>query len=98
MSIPKDKTKEYILCASIKYDDIIINGRRHKDCYIILRQFKPNIKEEDEPGREYQGFLTSKNRYVTRKEAFNIAKEQEQIIHHMFDDDLIGELVSEDLY
>lgn len=94
----KDKSKEYILCASVKYGDIIINGRRHKDCYIILRQFKPNIKEEDEPGREFQGFLTSKNRYVSREEAFIIAKEQEQIIHHMFDNDLSGKLTSEDLY
>ena len=71
--------KEIILCSAIVYNDTIICGYRHGDCYDILRQLIPNITEDDEPGREYQGFLTSTNRYVDRKEAWKIAKENNQI-------------------
>lgn len=84
--------KEYILCAAVKYNDDIIAGYRHGDCYKILRMFVPDNML---PGREYQGFLTSKNRFVDRGEALRIARDNEQIWHNNKIHDI---LTSEDLY
>ena len=95
-------TKEFILCAAINYNNIIISGHRHSDCHKTLNNIlnKHNIvvNENDLPQREHQGFLTSFNRFVSRKEAFKIAKENYQIIHNIFDNDAEGSLTSEDLY
>ena len=88
--------KEFILCAAINYHGTIISGFRHADCYSLLKSLLPQISEE--PERKDQGFLTSQNRFVDRKEAFQIAKEQKQIIHHLFDDVDDNLLTSEDLY
>lgn len=91
--------KEFILCAAIRlFNGTIVSGFRHKDCYEVLRDLVPDLTESEEPGREDQGFLTSKNRYVDRAEGFKIAKENKQIIHSMFDNDDEGQLTSEDLY
>ena len=93
--------KEFILCAAIKYQDTVICGRRHGDCYTILKKLlTPYIHPDDIilPEREYQGFITSTNRYVDRKEAFKIAKENNQIWHNLFDDVDENILTSEDLY
>lgn len=94
--------KEKILCAAVKYKkgihDIIVTGHRHGDCLSVIQALVPNVKWDDLPGREAQGFLTSHNRYVDRAEAFKIAKENKQFIHNMFDNDSEGILTSEDLY
>ncbi|WP_307288856.1 hypothetical protein [Pedobacter agri] len=37
------------------------------------------MNDDQLPRREHQGFLTSKNRYVSRKEGWNIAKANNQI-------------------
>jgi len=93
------KQKEIILCSAINYNNTIICGHRHGDCYIVLRNLL-NIQEDDEPGRDQQGFLTSFNRFVDRKEAWKIAKENNQIQFGLKasenGDDSI--LVSENLY
>ena len=52
----------------------------------------------DSLSRDDQGFLTSGNRHVDRAEGFRIAKENDQIWHTMFDNDIEGTLTSEDLY
>lgn len=93
--------KEFILCSAIRYNGIIVPARRHSDCYKLLTDLLgDNIKL---PGREHQGFLTSHNRYVDRKEALVLAKKHNQIYHSMHDnDDEDNEdhniLISEDLY
>lgn len=89
--------KEYILCSAIMYKDIVIPGRRHADCYDLLEQLVGDANE-DVPGRDGQGFLTSHNRYVSREEAFTIAQENNQIYHNAHDDAKVGSLTSEDLY
>ena len=72
--------KEYILCAAIDYYGTIICGHRHGDCYAILCGLTGLPSESSVlPDRDKQGFLTSTNRYVSRKEAWNIAKENNQI-------------------
>lgn len=71
--------KEFILCAALDYNDIIISGHRHGDCYDVLKSLIGEIDPNKIPNRDNQGFLTSKNRYVNREEAWIIAKENNQI-------------------
>lgn len=104
------KTKEFILCSAIHFENgaeptvhgitsgVIVCGRRHGDCYAVLKGIMGDVDISKLPERDSQGFLTSKNRYVSRVEAFKIAKANNQIIHKMFDDDDEGILTSEDLY
>ena len=93
---PKIK-KEFIVCSAVMFHGhTVICGRRHKDCYNIIENlgFDTDINDD----RKNQGFVTSKNRFVNRSEAFIIAKDNNQIYHTMFDDVIEGELTSEDLY
>ena len=83
--------KEYLLCAAIYYEDgkkyehqpkniesgIVVCGRRHHNCYMTLASLlgdKYDIKLTHN-----QGFVTSKNRYLERKEAAQLAFECGQI-------------------
>lgn len=92
--------REWILCASINYKGIIINGHRHSDCYEILKKLCPDIPNEDLPQRERQGFLTSENRFVSRKKAYIIAKENNQIQYgkDASENGDQSQLISENLY
>lgn len=91
---------EIILCSAINFKGTIICGYRHGDCYDILRQLKPDITEDEEPDRTMQGFLTSLNRYVDRKEAWKIAKANNQIKFglEVSDNGEDSILISENLY
>ena len=97
---------EYIICAAIWFDDgidtyvhqpkniktgFVVSGRRHHNCFTTIamltgpRKDRKYLKEE-------QGFLTSKDRFVDRKEAGEIAFKVGQTT------DLRTCLFSEDLY
>ena len=93
-----DNKKEYILCAAIHFDDgnyyphhetygtgVVACGHRH---HLIF-----TLRPKDFEGTETQGFLTSKNRFVTREEAKEIAIAAEQVSISNF-----SGLFSEDLY
>lgn len=98
--MPQQIIKEFILCASLDYHGKIVSAHRHSDCYELLRKLIPKITDEDLPKRENQGFLTSFNRFVDRKEAWGIAKENNQIQFGLDVSDF-GEnsiLISENLY
>ena len=106
-----DKTKnEYVLCAAIHYDDgeinvrrscknypetgIVICGFRHSDIISIL----PINNRFRNDGKDYkciQGFITSKGRFVSREEAYLIAKNQNQLLN---DFEGKAKLFSEDIY
>ena len=92
--------REFILCASLKFHDNIVSGHRHSDCYELIRKMCPNIADTSLPQREDQGFLTSLNRHVDRKEGWNIAKENNQIKWGLnaSDDNEESQLISENLY
>ena len=94
---------EKIVCSAIYFNDgkkyahqpvnidegIVICGLRHCNCFAVmgataLTKTTPNV----------QGFLTSKNRFVDRKEAFKIAYTAKQLKHIHSP----GLLFSEDLY
>lgn len=74
---------------------IVVCGYRHSDCIAIMAglatlrsvTFGPNCAGEDE-----QGFLTSKNRFVSREEAAEIAWKANQTASKL------NILYSEDLY
>lgn len=102
--------EEKILCAAIHFDDskeyyhqpinittgIVMCGFRH-GC--IFAQIGGTVKERQEMYKIYekeQGFLTSRNRFVDRIEAYHIALIQNQIL----DKSQIrnSTLYSEDLY
>ncbi len=72
--------KEYILCAAIDYNGLIITGYRHGNCYNVLQTLRPDIPDNELPGRDRCGFLTSLDRFVSRKEAYQIAKANNQLI------------------
>lgn len=103
----KDK-KEYIVCAAIHYNDniigythqpvniergFVITGLRHCNCIQIQKM----LRMQNSHSKNTQGFLTSRNRFVDREEAYKIATEQGQIdptIHNLLGD----KLDSSDLY
>ena len=94
-----------ILCAALLYNGNIVAGYRHSDCYQTIADILgvdtccddwankiPNL-----PGRKEQGFLTSKNRYVSRSEGFTIALQNNQLILP-YREGQEKILISEDLY
>lgn len=65
---------EICICAAIKLNDgLIIRGHRHGDCINNLRQ-RPDMTDDRYKGH-VQGFITSKNRFVTREEGRKLQDE-----------------------
>ena len=104
MTIPEASPK--ILCAAIYIDDKIVRvnspdnivtgvvfcGRRHDNIMNQLAEVYPNWSEARKESTYTTGFLTTDNRYVSRKQAATIAYRASQITH------LPKELYSEDLW
>lgn len=90
--------KEFILCASLKFGENIITGHRHSDCYTVIMNLFPHMPDDKLPQREDQGFLTSLNRFVGRKEAWDIARENNQIQYGLKASGEDSQLISENLY
>lgn len=101
--------KEFIICAAIHFLDgknhnhqpknvttgFVIAGRRHHNCYLTL-----SIIKDDETTmklKNVQGFITSTDRFVDRKEAYEIAKREGQLFSGILHDDN-PILISEELY
>ena len=102
---------ERIICAAIHckngmksesfgpaniYSGIVISGLRHNDCISIVIALSLENPTQIEI---VQGFITNKNRFVDRYEAYEIAKREKQL-HPKYEnfkgDEAI--LFSEDLY
>jgi hypothetical protein len=61
------KEKEIVICAAVKMPDgFVVRGHRHADCYRNLSE-RPRYKDAIFGDTE-EGFITSKNRFVTREE------------------------------
>lgn len=85
-------------------------GHRHAHCRItLIEMFYPNwenekdLPYEEQPrlhvlNNEIQGFLTSKNRFVDRKEGMEIALAADQILPERMRILQEGFLYSEDIY
>lgn len=103
-----EDTNEYILCAATHYNDgvvykeqpkniesgIVVCGRRHSNSIMTLIQLKCDGVNDK---LMIQGFITSKNRFLNREDAYIIAMKENQIWHNPHDNDS-HILVSEDLY
>ena len=86
-----------ILCAAIKYKDIVIPCHRHCNGYEIL--YKLGIK--DYRNNIETGFITTKNEFLNRKDAFNHAIECGQlsaVTRQYKREKFEADLYSEDLY
>lgn len=85
--------KEIVICAAVIADNgKIYRGHRHNNCLELIHEL--NLKQR--PDHDAQGFITSKNRFVTRKEG--LALQKAAGIPSASPDGYIGELYSEDLY
>lgn len=98
-----NKQQEYILCSAIHFDDneyhthqeqygtgFLISGYRHHNIIAIKSLLRSDIKYV-----ETQGFLTSKDRFVDRKEGMQIALKAGQVLenstinrYNLFSEDL----------
>ncbi len=102
-----NEKEEYMLCASIHFNDgikhegqpknielgFVLNGRRHHNCLITAKILGVNrVLLNEKFGNCVQGFLTSKDRFLDRKEAAILAVANGQSCRET---DL---LFSEDLY
>ena len=87
--IKNSKTDMSFLHKNIK-NGWVIAGRRHHNCYCCLFSIKPDYRKNSVNIDD--GFITSDDRFVNRKEAAKIAYEAGQI------KDEAKCLVSEDLY
>lgn len=112
--------KEYVICAAIHIDDgkvhkeqpknissgMVICGRRHNNCFRTYSDIKGKKLTVNE--KITAGFLTSKDRFLGRKEALEIAilagqttphKECKEISEWLgLKSDVPDILISEDLY
>ncbi len=83
--------REEIICSAIKTSgNVVIRGHRHSDCIRTLEK----MKNSDYKKIDMQGFITSKNRFVGRKEAMGIQIEAGK----MPKDNRGIDLFSEDVY
>jgi hypothetical protein len=88
----EEDEKEIVICSAVKADDgMIYRGHRHNNCINLIREVKKMPKE--------QGFITSKNRFVDRKEGLRLQLEAgiKSVSGKGYSLSL-GELFSEDLY
>lgn len=81
--------QEYVLCAAVYYDDgiervhqpkniktgIVVCGRRHHNCLMTFAEFA----YDRDHTKVKQGFLTNEDRFITRKEAAQLAYKCGQI-------------------
>jgi len=85
----------------------VVCGRRHNNCYQTIKDLKGDVNiyfkslnMSENNYREHQGFITSLDRYVNRKEGWKIAKINNQIQFGLLaseaEEDSI--LISENLY
>lgn len=103
--------KEYILCSAVHYNDgkayghqpknitlgLVIAGRRHHNCITTLSSLMGGAYDKRLAGQDSQGFITNRDRFVTRSEAYMIAREASQLLHDMHDKSN-PRLISEDVW
>jgi hypothetical protein len=96
---------EWVMCAANYYNDnidhpfqpfnidkgFVVCGWRHGCCGMTYMALNPSAKRWDDC---VQGFLTTKNRFLTRAEALTLVKENGQLKNNLIG----GELTSEDLW
>lgn len=75
--------KETIVCSAIKYKKLVFCGIGCAKIVQNILSFNPNPTEEESLEiNNNQGFITSTGRFVTREEAYSIARENNQIKYY----------------
>lgn len=92
----RESNKEICICAAVK-DQFgnIYRGHRHGDCMMAIRQRGKEMERKEDS----QGFITSKNRFVNRREGLILQKEAGiKSADEKYEGGYGVELFSEDLY
>lgn len=90
-----DPNNRRIVCAAVLYKDgTMLVGPRHFDSIMRLQYKRFGIKDPESESQ--QGFVDQYGVFLTREEAYVVAKRQSQIIRRCGGDD--GRLFSENLY
>lgn len=85
--------RETIICAAVKFGEVIVRGHRHCDCITTAERMRLDTAHRSRD----EGFITSDNRFVDRTEAKHI--QIEAGIKSIEQKGYCGtELYSEDLY
>ena len=94
--------KEICICSAVEWNGKVWRGHRHNDCIRVQEDelsYTMTRKEMCEKNvSKNQGFITSKNRFVDRKEGCKLQQEaniSSRLTDYPFHR---GELYSEDLY
>lgn len=93
----KELPTQTFLPKNIK-NGIVVCGHRHGHCIDIVKMLSGLRTVQIAPdgvGETIQGFLTNTNRFVDRVEAYQIAKDRNQLNDRIHSE---GYLYSEDLY
>lgn len=88
----REANKEICICAAIKTPSGIYRGHRHGDCFLVMQRKKIERSDSD-----VQGFMTSRNRFVDRREGRRLQNEA-GIMSADTDGYETNTLLSEDLY
>ena len=94
---PDDERPQRVVCSAIRSKEtgLIICGARHHDS-IMRAQVEACTMDRLEAKQAEQGFIDQYGKFLTRKEALVIAKEQEQIRYRCGGDTV--QLYSDNLY
>lgn len=82
-----------IVVAAIRHKGVVFTGVRHCEIFKDILRIHPNTET---PISSPQGFVTDKNKFVSRDEALHLAVECGQL--KGFNDIIGGVLTSEDLW
>lgn len=94
---PDAALREVCICAAIKIGDLVVRGHRHNHC-LATAGLIPGLSRDDIRSG-VQGFVTSTNRFVDRREAMRLQVAAGVKSCHSRDGELRGEILfSEDLY
>lgn len=91
---------EICICAAVKLDDLTVIGHRHGDAMekaISMKEWQEENGRVFRGGELIQGFITSRRRFVDRKEALRLQRAAgvESVAEGGYRGDI---LFSEDLY
>ena len=90
-------TKQFIVCAAIKFTDgTVIAGARHWDSWMC--NLADKLGGYDMSNQESDGFIDNLGNYLTRKEAEQVVRENKQVNVNFDELDRRGMLFSEELY
>jgi hypothetical protein len=98
-NFPQDRYSKtlYISLPKNISSGLVIQGRRHSDCLAMYINFCSAHADPIDAMNNVDGFITSSNKFLTREQAWVVAKEAGQLFDWALGLDE-GSLISEHLY